>query len=126
MPRQEDDAIDLLRLKRLRQDVIAAQVEHFRPEFVVSQPRCDDEVRRYRQTVESVEHDLPVAVRQISLADHDCGVVVAEVRESFTARGHSMEKPVGLLENMSKRNLMFRLGTDQENLNAFGRVREYL
>ncbi len=83
-------------------------LSNFRPKFVVSQPRCDDEVRRHRQTVESVEHEFPVAVRQISLANHDSGVVVAEVGEGFTARGHSMEQPVGLLEDMSQRNLIFR------------------
>lgn len=60
-----------LSVKRLREHVIAAQVQHFRPERVVSYPGGDNQNECGSRLQYVLEDILPIVVREIRIADHD-------------------------------------------------------
>lgn len=88
MPRQKDYAMHLFRIERLRQNVVATEVEHLGPKRPVDKPGSDYYGGARIHTVDSAQKELPVAVRQIPLADHDGSVVFRDKGHCLMARGY--------------------------------------
>jgi hypothetical protein len=58
-------------VKRLREDIEGAQIESFRPQALIRQPRSHDEKRRSGQTSYLLQHFSPRTGLQIALTNDD-------------------------------------------------------
>src|SRR3954453_23700225 len=65
------DMPDFHGVEWFRQDIVAAQVEHFRPQPLVGHSGRYDQERTLRRRPKALQNIPPTAVRQVTLANHD-------------------------------------------------------
>lgn len=66
-----EDPGHLFSVERLREHVVAAQIQHFRPERVVRYSGGDNQNGRGSCLQHLLEDILPIAIREIRIAYHD-------------------------------------------------------
>src|SRR5258708_5974083 len=92
---------DLTFAKRLRQDIVAAEVNHLFPQIVVGHKRCQDYFSRWLAAGQLLDGLTPIHAWEIAVVKND---------------GHRLKS--GLVDGVSKHNSPTGLFEDASELNA--------
>jgi len=98
-PGHSNHADNLSLVKRLKEHIITAEIQHFGPQCFVGGPRYNQDRRGIGTTVYALKDVLPAAIGEVTLANYDRRSVSSDVPFSLRHGLNKGEIPLNVMEN---------------------------
>lgn len=130
-PRHPHDARHLLRVKRLHQNVVTAEIQNFCPECLIRMAGDHDHRWRVVQQAKGPEQILPTAIREVTLAYDQSRTVLFEKASRLSARTYPVNMTLVRFQDPLQREaiiLVWAYGQQRDTIPVLrrgSRLRDY-
>ena len=102
-------------VQRLRKNVEATKVYHFRPQALVGQPGRYDDRRRVGQRCRYLQNIFPIAIQKVPIADDNArmAAVYVQMESHLQAVPYTVYRPLELIENRVAAAVILKRADDQ-------------